>query len=46
MKLVHSNCLLRDPEREQGALFLDHLEDFVSEENPVRAVDVFVDSLD
>jgi len=27
-------------------LFPDHLEDFVGEDNPVRAVDVFVDALD
>lgn len=33
-------------ERAQGLLFPDHLEDFVSEDNPVRAVDAFVDGLD
>ena len=33
-------------DREQGVLFPDHLEDFVSEDNPVRAVDAFVDALD
>jgi len=33
-------------DREQGILFPDHLEDFVSEDNPVRAVDAFVDALD
>ena len=33
-------------EREQGLLFPDHLEDFVGEDNPVRAVDAFVDGLD
>lgn len=32
--------------REQGLLFPDHLEDFVHEDNPVRAVDAFVDALD
>ena len=32
--------------REQGILFPDHLEDFVHEDNPVRAVDAFVDALD
>lgn len=34
-------------DREQGGgLFPDHLEDFVGEDNPVRAVDAFVDALD
>lgn len=33
-------------DREQGVLFPDHLEDFMSEDNPVRAVDAFVDALD
>ena len=33
-------------DREQGVLFPDHLEDFVSDDNPVRAVDAFVDALD
>ncbi len=33
-------------DREQGVLFPDHLEDFVGEDNPVRAVDAFVDVLD
>ena len=33
-------------DREQGVLFPDHLEDFVSEDNPVRAVDAFVDAVD
>jgi len=33
-------------DREQGLLFPDHLEDFVGEDNPVRAVDAFVDALD
>lgn len=32
--------------REQGLLFPDHLEDFVHEDNSVRAVDAFVDALD
>lgn len=32
--------------RDQGGLFPAHLEDFVSEDNPVRVVDVFVDALD
>lgn len=32
--------------RDQGGLFPVHLEDFVDEDNPVRAVDVFVDKLD
>ncbi len=33
-------------DRAQGLLFPDHLEDFISEDNPVRAVDAFVDALD
>jgi len=32
--------------RDQGGLFPAHLEDFISEDNPVRAVDAFVDMLD
>jgi transposase len=32
--------------RNQGGLFPAHLEDFVDEDNPVRAVDAFVDTLD
>ncbi|MBL4725718.1 MAG: transposase [Rhizobiaceae bacterium] len=32
--------------RDQAILFPDHLEDFVGEDNPVRAVDAFVDALD
>ena len=32
--------------REQGTLFPARLDDYVGEDNPVRAVDVFVDNLD
>ena len=32
--------------RDQGGLFPAHLEDFIGEDNPVRAVDAFVDMLD
>ncbi len=32
--------------REQSTLFPAQLEDYVAEDNPVRAVDVFVDGLD
>ena len=32
--------------RDQGGLFPAHLNDFIGEENPVRAVDAFVDMLD
>ena len=32
--------------RDQGGLFPAHLEDFVGEDNPVRAVDAFVEMLD
>ena len=33
-------------DRRQGVLLPEHLDDWVSEENPVRAIDVFVDALD
>lgn len=32
--------------RDQGGLLPSHLEDFVAEDNPVRAVDAFVEMLD
>ncbi len=32
--------------RDQSVMFPDHLEDFVGEDNPVRAVDAFVEALD
>lgn len=33
-------------DRGQGALLPEHLDDYVTEENPVRVVDIFVDELD
>jgi transposase len=33
-------------DRAQGTLFPERLEDWISEDNPVRVVDVFVDELD
>ena len=33
-------------DRSQSVLFPDQLEDWISEDNPVRAVDVFVEALD
>ena len=33
-------------DRRQGVLLPEFLDDWVSEENPVRAIDVFVDALD
>lgn len=33
-------------DRRQGALLPEYLEDYVSEDNPVRVIDVFVDELD
>ncbi|MGF1553438.1 MAG: IS1182 family transposase [Paracoccaceae bacterium] len=33
-------------DRDQGVLFPDHLEDWIGEDNPVRAIDVFVEGLD
>jgi hypothetical protein len=32
-------------DRHRGVLFPEYLDDWVSEENPVRAIDVFVDAL-
>ena len=32
-------------DRSQSALFPEHLEDWIGEDNPVRAIDVFVDEL-
>ena len=36
----------RGPSREQGYLLPPHIEDYVSETNPVRAIDAYVASLD
>ena len=33
-------------DREQGTLFPERLEDWISEDNPVGVVDIFVDELD
>jgi transposase len=33
-------------DRSQSTLFPECLEDYLSEDNPVRAIDVFVDELD
>ena len=33
-------------DRDQSSLFPERLEDWISEENPVRVIDVFVDTLD
>src|SRR6266446_2411390 len=33
-------------DRRQGVLLPEYLDDYVSEENPVRVIDVFVDALD
>ena len=33
-------------ERSQSVLFPERLEDWISEDNPVRVVDVFIDELD
>jgi len=32
--------------REQSTLFPERIEDYISEENPVRVIDAFVDALD
>jgi transposase len=33
-------------DRSQSALFPEHLDDYIAEDNPVRVIDVFVDELD
>ena len=33
-------------DRRQGVFLPEYLDDYVSENNPVRAIDVFVDELD
>ena len=33
-------------DQSQGALFPERLEDYISDDNPVRVIDVFVDELD
>ena len=33
-------------DRRQGVLLPEYLDDYVSEENPVRVVEVFIDELD
>ena len=33
-------------DRRQGVLLREFLDDYVAEDNPVRAIDVFVDELD
>ena len=37
---------IRGVSREQGVLFPERLEDYISEENPVRFIDAFVENLD
>lgn len=37
---------IESADRNQGTLFPEYLEDFVAEDNPVRVVDVFAESLD
>ena len=37
---------IHSADRNQGTLFPEHLEDFVTEDNPVRVIDVFVEQLD
>jgi transposase len=38
--------LVEGKDRRQGVLLPEYLDDFVSEENPVRVIDVFVEGLD
>ena len=33
-------------DRRQGVLLPEYLDDYISEDNPVRVIDVFVDELD
>jgi transposase len=37
---------IKGQSRHQSTLFPEALDDFVTEENPVRVIDIFVDSLD
>jgi transposase len=37
---------IKGQSRQQSTLFPEALDDFVTEENPVRVIDIFVDSLD
>jgi hypothetical protein len=39
------NRFIAGEERRQTALLPDSLEDYVTEDNPVRAIDVFIDEL-
>jgi hypothetical protein len=41
-----TNRLVEGVARDQGGLCPAHLDDFVHEDNPVRAIDAFVDMLD
>jgi hypothetical protein len=40
-----SGCI-KGEARSQATLFPERIDDYISEENPVRVVDVFVDGLD
>ena len=37
---------IEEDNRQQATLFPERLDDYITEENPVRVVDVFIDSLD
>jgi len=37
---------IHSADRNQGTLFPEYLEDFVTEDNPLRVMDVFVEQLD
>ena len=39
-------CFIQGSDRTQGILLPEQLDDYVTEENPVRVIDVFVDELD
>jgi transposase len=39
-------CFVECEDRPQGVLLPEYLDDYVSENNPVRVIDVFVDELD
>jgi transposase len=39
-------CLIEGEDRSQGRLFPERLDDYIAEDNPVRAIEVFVDELD
>lgn len=40
------NCFIEGEDRRQATLLPDSLEDYVTDDNPVRVIDVFIDELE